>query len=37
MGGSLPIRSLVIAGRGEAVIDRIAPGEVTRLRFPDVV
>jgi uncharacterized protein (DUF608 family) len=33
MGGSLPIRSLVIAGRGEAVIDRIAPGEVTRLRF----
>jgi uncharacterized protein (DUF608 family) len=33
MGGSLPIRSLVIAGRGEIAIDGIATGDVVRLRF----
>jgi hypothetical protein len=34
MGGQLPIRSLIIAGKGEALIDRIAPGEVAHLRLP---
>jgi hypothetical protein len=33
MGGRLPIRSLVIAGRGEIAIDGIATGDVVRLRF----
>jgi uncharacterized protein (DUF608 family) len=35
MGGQLPIRSLIIAGTGDALIDRIAPGEVAHLRLPD--
>jgi hypothetical protein len=33
IGGCLPIRSLVIAGRGEIAIDGIATGDVVRLRF----
>jgi hypothetical protein len=31
MGGSLPIRSLVIAGRGESALGPIVPSEVARL------
>jgi hypothetical protein len=34
MGGQLPIRSLLITGKAEVPVDRIAPGEVVRLRFP---
>jgi hypothetical protein len=35
MGGQLAIHSLIIAGKGDALIDRIAPGEVAHLRLPD--